>query len=239
MQRTRRSYASLIFLRSGQLLIAALWLVTSSAGAQISANLSAVSDYRYRGMSLSQGNPEVQLSVGYDHPDGWYGGGMISGVDLDTIHSAQLIAYGGYTSRLMTDLSWEGGISNNTFNRLPYFDYSEAYVGLTSESYNVRVYYSPSYFNQRSRTLYGEFNASYALHDSVQLLFHGGVLNQIDASLDGGPASRFDYRAGLNARYNEWNCQLAWVGLQQRPTDYPQYQDTHLHSWVLSIARSF
>jgi len=226
-------------MRCVRFLVAALLFASPMADAQISGNLSVVSDYRYRGMSLSQGNPEEQLSVGYDHPDGWYAGGLISGVDLYAVQSAQLITYGGYAGKIQSGWSWEGGISHTLFNRLHSFDYSEAYAGLGSESINVRLYYSPSYFNELSRTVYGELNANVALHDNLQLLFHGGILDQINSNMNGDSSTRFDYRVGLNARYNDWNGQLAWVGLQKKLTDYPQYEDTQLHSWVVSVSYSF
>ena len=62
----------------------ALWtlLCASEACAQVSGSVTLVSDYRYRGISLSDGRPTAQLSVAYDRPDGWYMGAFASRVRL-------------------------------------------------------------------------------------------------------------------------------------------------------------
>ena len=41
------------------------------ARAQVSGTVSLVSDYRLRGISLSDGEPEPQVNLGYDSPGGW------------------------------------------------------------------------------------------------------------------------------------------------------------------------
>ena len=51
---------------------ALLW-AWSAAAADLSADIGIVSDYRFRGLSLSHGNPAVQGSVTIEHPSGLYG----------------------------------------------------------------------------------------------------------------------------------------------------------------------
>jgi len=212
-----------------------------SASGQISGNATVVSDYRYRGMSLSQGNPEGQLSVAYDNSANWYAGGLVSGVRLDDFNTEQFIAYGGYTTSLFSGLSLDSGISNTTFRQASDYNYNEAYIGLTSNSFNTRLYYSPSYFYQNARTVYGELNVSYTITDNVQLLSHLGLLHHLtdNASTEVDLSTRYDYRIGLDARVSDWNFQIALVGLQKKSNTYEQYDDRHLHTWLLSATYSF
>ena len=43
-----------------------------------------------RGVSLSAERPTFQLSAGYDHPSGWFGGASLTGVALGPSDQAQL-----------------------------------------------------------------------------------------------------------------------------------------------------
>jgi uncharacterized protein (TIGR02001 family) len=213
--------------------------ITQIAHAQFSGDATVVSDYRYRGVSLSQGNPEAQLSVGYDHPDGWYAGGFLSGAKLYGINTEQVVAYAGYSGQVLSGLSWDSGVSSTSFLQASDDNYREVFVGVTAENYSARIYYSPNYFELYARTIYVEFNAVYPLQDKLQLLAHAGVLHPIDVSNGSPSSSRLDYRFGINTNVADWNVQLAWVTLQKKSTDYPQYDDLHPHTFLLSASTSF
>lgn len=230
--------------KSDKILVAFVLLCLCTAQdvfAQISGTATVVSDYRYRGVSLSEGNPAGQLSLGYDSPAGWYAGGLISGVKFDNTSTEQFIGYAGYAGQVFSGLSWDAGISSTSFRKNSDYNYNEAYVGLTTDNYSTRLYYSPSYFYQNARTVYGEINAARPLLEDMQLLFHLGLLHQLtnsDTQFDTF-SSRYDYRIGLNTRVGVWNFQLALVGLQRKTHAYAQYEDLHPHSWLLSAAYSF
>jgi uncharacterized protein (TIGR02001 family) len=207
--------------------------------AQISGDATLVSDYRYRGVSLSQGGPEAQLSVGYDHPDGWYAGGLLSGAKLNDHDTQQLVGYAGYSGQLWSGLSWESGVSSTSFLQTSDYNYKEVFIGATSENYSARIYYSPSYFDLYTRSIYAEFNAVYLLQDKLQLLAHAGVLHSNTGNNESPSSSRFDCRIGINAKFVDWDVQLAWVALQKKSTEYPQYEDRHPHIFLLSASYSF
>lgn len=216
-----------------------LLLLAPTAHAQFSGDATIVSDYRYRGVSLSQGNPEAQVSVGYDHPEGWYAGGLLSGVKLYDLNTEQVVTYAGYAGQLLSGLSWEGGVSSSSFLRESDYNYTEIFIGATAENYSGRIYYSPSYFDQNARTVYAEFNAAYPLQDNLQILAHAGVLHLITSSDVSPSSSRYDYRIGMNVKVADWNVQLAWITLQKKSTEYPQYEDLHPHTFLLSASYSF
>ena len=49
-------------------------LIAANVSAQVSGSLTLVSDYRFRGVSLSHNNPAAQLGAVYDDARGWYAG---------------------------------------------------------------------------------------------------------------------------------------------------------------------
>jgi uncharacterized protein (TIGR02001 family) len=222
--------------------VALLFLIeASNVNAQISGNATIVSDYRYRGVSLSQGRSEAQVDVGYDSPNGWYTGMLASGVRLNYADTEQFVAYAGYAGKFLSGLNWEVGASDDRFDKAPGYDYVEEFVGLTSDHFNARIYFSPSYLDQETRSIYAELNAAYSLQEHFQLLAHVGLLHPF-AATDGSSselASRYDGRIGIDAKVADWNAQLAWVALQKKSTPYPYYDDRNPHAVVLSISYSF
>lgn len=212
---------------------------TNTAHAQISGTASIVSDYRYRGASLSEGRPEAQVDLGYDSPSGWYAGMFASGVRINAADMGQFIGYAGYAGKISSGLTWEAGASDERYTGNSAYNYTEEFVGLTYDHFNARIYYSPNYIALGTRSIYTEVNAAYSLQDHVQLLAHVGYLHYMDA-IDGWEStSRYDGRIGVNAAYDDWNFQLAWVTLQRISTPYPSYDDRNPHAVVLSVSRSF
>lgn len=197
---------------------AAAWLCLAGvASAQVNGNLTVVSEYRYRGIALSQGKPVAQIELNYDSPGGWYAGALASGAQFDSGQAEQLLAYGGYVRRLTAGLSWDAGVSRASFAGAPDYNYSEVFIGLTSETYSGRMYFSPSYFDQQLRTLYAEINATYLLSGNFYLLAHCGLLYPLTGRDNFfQSASRYDGRLALSAKNGDWNTQLAWVWLQKK-----------------------
>ena len=65
-------------------------------------SLGIVSDYRYRGLSLSGGDPALQAGFAWDHEDGWYAGLFAAGTRIGGEHGLQAVSYlgahGGWTA---------------------------------------------------------------------------------------------------------------------------------------------
>uniref|UniRef100_UPI0025F20381 TorF family putative porin n=1 Tax=Rugamonas sp. TaxID=1926287 RepID=UPI0025F20381 len=206
---------------------ALLAFAAGAAAAQASVSLSLLSDYRFRGASLSDGNPAPQVGVNLDGDAGWYGGALATGaVRLSERATAQVLAYGGYARRLASGWSWEAGATESVFTQARERDYGELYVGLSGERVNGRLYFAPRYFGYDSRTVYAEINGVYPLRDGLNLTGHAGWLHTLSGEAwPGVPAdSRYDARIGLSAPLGEWNVQLAWV-LTQRSGEHYLHDD--------------
>jgi uncharacterized protein (TIGR02001 family) len=222
----------------------ALWLLFVSAEvfAQFSGSASLLSDYRFRGVSLSHNRPAAQLAVAYDDASGWYGGAFASTVQLFyPTRELQLVSFVGYARRMPSGLSWEAGADYSVVTGPLSYSYPEVYVGIASESVSARVYYAPRYFGQDSHVIYGEINASQPLLDRVRFLAHGGVLRN---NGEGGYGLRpdrhvFDASVGVAVDFDQFNLQLRWVGISSENTLYPVTGLRRKNGAVLILSRSF
>lgn len=253
-------YPDLVLRYAFTILIAAFWF---NAQAQTSASVSLVSDYRFRGISLSDGKPEPQVNLGYDSPPGWYVGAFASPVTFgnssydvplsgyagysrsqpsgNSGNDLQFIGYAGYSRRLSSGLSWDVGATESLFVRTTRYNYAEVYVGLASDHLSGKIYLAPKYYGFRERTLYAELNGAYPLQERLNLIGHIGFLRVL--SDNEGPAFasniRFDTRLGISASLADWNLQLAWVATGKNRALYLRNADRDPNTVILSASYSF
>jgi len=222
----------------------ALWFLFLSADvfAQLSGSASLLSDYRFRGVSLSHNRPAAQLAVAYDDASGWYGGAFASTVQLFyPTRELQLVSFVGYARRMPSGLSWEAGADYSAVTGPLSYSYPEVYVGIASENVSARLYYAPRYFGQDSHVIYGEINASQQLLDRIRLVAHGGVLRNNGQGAYGLRPDRhvLDASVGVSLDYDQFSVQLSWVGINSVNTPYPAAAQRRKNSAVLILSRSF
>ena len=230
--------------KAGWLLGLACALGAPAALAQLSGSLAVLSDYRFRGRSLSDNKATAQLTLNYDRDDGWYAGAMAARAKLEDSPSAQLVAYGGYAQRLPGGMGWEAGATQTVFTGASAANYFEAYAGLSGEQVSARLYYSPRYFGSSTRTVYAEANGFLRLGATLRLVGHAGLLRALGGEGVGTVSGqRYDYRLGLAAQLGDIDLQLARVtGIARRyPAygGYPAYAGPRPRAVVLSASYSF
>lgn len=217
-----------------------------AAFAQWSGSVTAVSEYRYRGMDFSDGKPSVQGGVAYDGSGGWYAGAFGAMTRLNGRRGAQVVAYGGRARRLDNGLAWDAGFSAVHGTQQGYGDYQELYAGLshagTDGGMSARLSWSPRYYGSEARTLYGEIDASTALAAGIDVFIHIGTLHTLS-----GPRQpqRADLRTGLSGRIGAFGVQVAWVRNNHRAAPYrsadPYGYDARpsRQALVVSVSRGF
>jgi uncharacterized protein (TIGR02001 family) len=116
---------------------AAAPLLPAPARAQVSFNVGAVTDYRYRGISQTRLRPAIQGGVD------WSGGGLYVGAWASTIKwikdgggdaSVEIDVYGGYKGEIQKDFSYDVGVLGYLYpsNKLnPSANTTEVYGALT------------------------------------------------------------------------------------------------------------
>lgn len=162
-------------------------LVASPAIADdgFTANVALTSDYVFRGLSQTSGNPAVQGGVDYTHGI-FYAGTWASNVDFDELGAGsgiELDLYGGVrptVGPVNLDLGVIGyfypGVTD--IQGGPYgegeLDYVEAYAKATiapteHSTLGAAIYYSPEFSGETGQAYYVEANGSYAISDHVSL----------------------------------------------------------------------
>lgn len=223
-------------------------LCAGEAHAQVSGSVTLLSDYRYRGISLSDGDPAAQVALNWDGPGGVYAGTLASSVRMGRSSGtgAQLLPYLGYAHRLRPGLSWDVGVVYAAFTGDRGYDYAEAYAGLAGERFGLRLHYSHRYFGEGPPVLYAEGNGSFPLSPRVRLLGHIGVLRRNGGSgrYSGEANSRYRYDASVGAglTLGAYDLQLRRVasggGVYYR-FGYPAHGAAVDDAWTLSVSRTW
>jgi uncharacterized protein (TIGR02001 family) len=232
--------------------VAALVLCACASGtaAQVSGTLSGVTDYRYRGNTLTDGRPAAQVGVTYDDPKGWYGGVFGSTVRLKppggTSSYFQAIVYGGYATHVTPGLSVELGGDYSAFVGANDLNYGELFIGAATESVSARVYYSPRYFGESSSAVYAEINATQPLLDRVRVFAHAGYLRYRYESPYGllpprGESTErvIDGRVGVRIDLDPFQLEVAWVGVNNHIAAFLVTGTTTPNGVVASLSLSF
>jgi uncharacterized protein (TIGR02001 family) len=218
-------------------------LSAGKAEAQVSGSVSVVSDYRYRGVSLSNGHAAFQGQLEYNRKSGWYAGAFASQVESAEQNGsdAQLMAYGGYSWRALPSIAWEVGAARTIFAQDAYYNYTEIFAGMNSEKLSGRIYFSPDYFGAHARTLYAEANGTYPIGERFQLFGHIGYLWAFSEVQTPAYriANQFDLAVGGNVNFAPWRIRLAWFGSEKNNHGSRFYEGKSSPAIVLDVSYTF
>lgn len=139
---------------------------------EFSANVALTSDYLFRGISQTEGNPALQGGFDYAYggdvlPVGFYAGVWASNIDFNDGADASLEIdyYGGLTGNLFnTGVGWDIGVvyydypSSESSADYAYIEYggslSYAFDTQFSPEIGVAVWYSPEFFGDTGEAIY-------------------------------------------------------------------------------------
>ncbi len=189
------------------------------ARAQFSVSAALESDYRYRGLSLSEGRPSLSIAAAYDS-GGFYGGAAAIGQDTahDGARMLGFVEYAGYAFHRPGSASFDLGVNNQDYSEYsngPHgLHYSEVYVGVTRHNLSAHVYYSPNYLRPGWRTLYTDLSGAYHPADKWRLFGHFGALTPVS-----GPPlhERYDLRVGVAREFKAAEVHLAVTATSPNP----------------------
>ncbi|MFA6112673.1 MAG: TorF family putative porin [Sphingomonas sp.] len=205
--------------RTWPAIIAALSIfLAPAAHGQVAGSVSLESDDRFRGRSLSNGQPVATFSIGYDHPSGIYvDAAAVAQLVGDEAGLTRLQGDIGYAVRLDPALSLDVGMQHTQFTSrysgARTAHYTEIFVGLTRDRVSARVYYAADYFRPGTQTLYGEVEVAIARSEKWHLSAHAGRLFYLKLA----PAySRFrdqyDWRLSLGRDFHGFELHAALSG---------------------------
>lgn len=200
------------------------WSVAGAARAQVNGSLSFATDYRIRGVSLTDGRGVGIASLAYDHPSGLYAGGSVVAHD-PPYHAPKVLGWQGYAGvagRLPNGPSWDVGVSRVDME--PYFDqrysleYTQVHVGLSQGPLSGRVSWASGYPREGVETLYAELNGAVRPAEAWRLTGHVGLQSRLTDRRPGEEDERLDVTLGVARSLGKRaEAQLSWTILTPRP----------------------
>jgi len=210
-----------------------------SARAQLGGTLSLDSDYRYRGVSLSNDQPSARATVNYDGPERWYAGLSVTRATLAYLDTyVQLIGYAGWVAPPSEGMSVELGVFGSHFAGLSGYDYAEAYAGLLGERWSARASFSPNYYGRRVQTTYLELAANTPLGRQWRLFGHVGALVPLGGAKGDATTTRFDASFGAGWVTGRFDLHVAAVGATERGP-YPASNSGRRSTVVAGVSVAF
>ena len=212
--------------------------VSSLAGAEtvqspigeldVSMNATLASDYIFRGISQTQGDPAIQGGLDVSHESGLYVGMWASNVDFGGEASSEFDFYVGYAGNISEELSYNLGWIKYEYpgDGDEDLNFSEYYASLSAHGFTVGTAYSNDFpgFGKNGRsdsTLYTYVGYEYSLPYDIGLALQYGNYDFKDPAFT-------DKNGKTSDSYNNWSIGLSknWAGLDFGLT----YTDTNLSS---------
>ena len=195
------------------------YFAATPAFAQVSGSVDIESDYRLRGYSLSAGQPVATAQIGYDDDSGVYLNLSATGeIGRDDPLFLGVQGNIGYVRRLNQKLSIDGGVARSQYRSPDRYsrshNYTEFYLGLASDPFSARLYYSPDYSRPGVSTLYGEVEATFRPAKHLRLNGHLGSLIylSVPAQYLPGRTTRYDWRVGVSRELGSFDLHAALSG---------------------------
>lgn len=146
---------------------------TEVAGFTLSGNVTMATDYLYRGLSQTTGDPAIQGGFDVAHESGLYLGIWASNVDF--ADSLEVDYYGGFGGSIGEDISYDVGVIYYDYPSDPSDpkgDFLETYASLGYAGFTVGVNYSDDFFAETGSTIYyyGSYDLELPADYSLSLL---------------------------------------------------------------------
>lgn len=200
---------------------AALSLTALTAHAEVTGTVSAVSDYNFRGISLSANDPALQGSVDYAHESGFYAGAWASNIDYgdDVDGDIEVDVYAGFAGEFSEGFGYDVGLVYYTYPSSDDIkDYPEIYGGLTFKWFEVKQWYTNDYSGTDLDAFYTEGNATFELPANFGLTAHlgysyGDAFEEVDSEY-------MDYSIGVTYTLGHFDLGLSYVDTDLEEGDY-------------------
>jgi uncharacterized protein (TIGR02001 family) len=170
-----------------------------SVSGTLAGNLTVTSDYRFRGVSRTFGDPAIQGGVDFTLPSNFYVGAWASMIDKEIFANSrgfEVDIYGGYKWQMREGLVVDVGLLQYLFPTESRYSTLEGYVGLSYEwlSFKYSHALSNRFFGVSGAraSQYYDLTATYPISNGINLVGHYGVQRIHD---NGGDYT--DWRLGV------------------------------------------
>ncbi|MEW5770864.1 MAG: TorF family putative porin [Pseudomonadota bacterium] len=222
----------------------------------IAYNVGATTDYIFRGISQSQGDPAISGGIDYSHASGFYAGAWASTQKwvetgpYKTDSDFELDLYGGYKGTV-GDIGYDVGVIRYSYDgdrgaavTLPTPDTTEVYIGASWKFLSAKYSYVVSdYFvgwgsptAKSNGSSYLELNATHDLGNGWGLLGHIGHQKVENTSI----ASYTDFKVGVTKDVGFGVVTLAYSDTDADTTSYTWAGEKVADgAFALSFSKSF
>ena len=193
--------------------LAALAMMASAslAHAELSGTVTAISDYDYRGITQTAGDPALQGSIDWSAESGLYLGAWGSNIDFGDCcdEEIEIDLYGGF--RGGDEITWDVGFIYYTYpGTNPDLDYPEIYASVGRDWLSGKIWYSNDFGNSDESSFYYEVNGNWALPSDFGLSAHIGYSDG-DAIVVLYADSYMDWSVGVTYPLGNFTLGLKYV----------------------------
>ncbi|MDP5209622.1 TorF family putative porin [Microbulbifer sp. 2205BS26-8] len=181
-----------------------------------SVNAGLVSDYRFRGISQSDGQLAIQAGIDLEVGNGFYVGTWVSQVDFDygsdeTDYEQDF--YGGYSAEVNHSMRYDIGYIYYAYHGSDRDeDYQEIYGSLKFLDLTLGFAYSDDYWAESGAFYYPYVEYSFSLPSDLSLDLHIGLNLFSEEIFLYQSDSYIDYSATLSKEFGGLNLRAAFVG---------------------------
>lgn len=199
-------------------LILTAWLALqisapSTDASELSGVVALTSEYIYRGLEMSAGNPALQLGLDYEHDTGLFAGAWVSSVDLRAAtgrRDTELDYYAGFrfdsdapVSTMVTVLRYTYPNQTGAHD----YNYTEILVGASwREHYSVELGYTSNLYGFDRVGRHWELRSEWPF---ANVWVFGAALGGNDMS-DAGVSRYLHWDVGASARISRLTFDLRW-----------------------------
>jgi uncharacterized protein (TIGR02001 family) len=189
-------------------ILAALGLMTMAgiAQADVSGTAAIVSDYDFRGITQSNEDPAVQLSIDYASASGWYVGTWGSNIDWLPEASTEVDVYTGFKGASDGGLGWDVGVVYYAYPDDSDVNTYEVYGKLSFSVLTGSVYYTDDYYNTNEDEIYLSLDAAIPA-GPLSIGLHAGFTDS--EAFPGGDYT--DYGVGVSYSASNLTLGMKWV----------------------------
>lgn len=229
----------------------ALAMVTVTAQAELSGNFSLTNDYRFRGVSQSQGHAAVQGGIDFVHSSGFYVGNWNSSISSDIYLKGSGVEsdiYAGFTKDLGPVTFDVGALryiypGARTGSDPGSFNTTEIYIGAALGPFSAKVSQSVGdYFGTANsgKTNYYQVGADIPVFEGFVVNAHYGrtdVANNTDSDYN-------DYRVGATLTRAGFDWGAHYVATTDTTTAFRTAntvngEQNYDNTFVLSVSKAF
>lgn len=186
----------------------------SASAAEISGNVSLLSDYVYRGISQTSENPAIQGGFDVAAENGLYVGVWASNVDFDG--SIEIDIYAGYGGAISEEVGFDVGVLRYEYpddaqDGAPESSFNEIYASLGFKGFTLGLAYSSDFFYESGKATYLYLDYELGLPNDFALSFHYGD-QSIDDNAQFGTPNYAEYSIGVSRSFSDIDFALTWHG---------------------------